>query len=349
MPIPIIVVAASVAAGVAGVGAGAAGGLDIKKARDKEEAAKKLHEENKERFNQASISANEEMDELGKLELEVLGSFEVFSDVVAKIQNAPEFATLDNTDVGLPEFNTEEVKSVAVVAKATLGGLAGAAAGTAGGFAAAGATTTIVAALGTASTGTAISSLSGIAAYNATMATLGGGAIAAGGGGVAAGTAVLGGAAAGVGIFVGGIIINFVGRDLAKNAEELEAQVAEEKESAGRACSLLDDISESAKRYQDVIAAVQREYLGHVEKISLIVNDLGKTDWNDFSQKERTAFENTILLVGLLFRLCRMKLIIDDDDDGAADCVNHTGLEEASRESDLLLEGITPAAWSKLP
>lgn len=53
-------------------------------------------------------------------------------------------------------------------------------------------TTSAVMAIGTASTGTAISSLSGAAATNATLAWLGGGSLAAGGGGVAAGTAVLG-------------------------------------------------------------------------------------------------------------------------------------------------------------
>jgi hypothetical protein len=47
--------------------------------------------------------------------------------------------------------------------------------------------------LGTASTGTAISGLSGIAAQNATLAWLGGGSIAAGGGGMALGGLVLGG------------------------------------------------------------------------------------------------------------------------------------------------------------
>lgn len=45
--------------------------------------------------------------------------------------------------------------------------------------------------LGTASTGTAISALSGAAATNAALAWLGGGALATGGGGVAAGEAFL--------------------------------------------------------------------------------------------------------------------------------------------------------------
>ena len=52
-------------------------------------------------------------------------------------------------------------------------------------------TTTLVRVFGTASTGAAISSLSGATATTATLATVGGGAIAAGGGGMAAGIAIL--------------------------------------------------------------------------------------------------------------------------------------------------------------
>lgn len=51
----------------------------------------------------------------------------------------------------------------------------------------------LVSTVGTASTGTAISSLSGAAATNAILAWFGGGSVAAGGGGMAAGTAILGG------------------------------------------------------------------------------------------------------------------------------------------------------------
>lgn len=66
-------------------------------------------------------------------------------------------------------------------------------AGIAGGAIAGTTTISLVAAFGTCSTGTAISSLSGAAATNATLAWLGGGATSAGGGGVAAGSIVLGG------------------------------------------------------------------------------------------------------------------------------------------------------------
>ena len=106
--------------------------------------------------------------------MEILSSFEKFSDMIEKIQNRPDFKECQIGDVSLPQYNAEELKQVSIGAGVLLGGLGGAAVGTAGGFAAAGATTAAVMALGTASTGTAIASLTGVAATNATLAALGG-------------------------------------------------------------------------------------------------------------------------------------------------------------------------------
>ena len=68
--------------------------------------------------------------------------------------------------------------------------------GLVGGFAVNAALTGLVGTFGTASTGTAIGSLSGAAANSATLAWLGGGSLAAGGGGAAVGTIVLSGGTA---------------------------------------------------------------------------------------------------------------------------------------------------------
>lgn len=340
MPLPIVIGVAAAVAGIAGVGAGAHGGVNIKKAKDKESEAKALHEECCNRFVEKGTLADGAMDDLGILELETLGSFEDFSNVVAKIQNVPEFAAIDTSCTELPEFNSDGLRAVSVAAKATIGGLAGAAAGTVGGFAAAGAATSVVAALGTASTGTAISTLSGVAATNATLAALGGGSLAMGGGGMAAGAAVLGGAAAGAGVLVGGVIVNVIGRKLSDNAEELMDQVLEEKESVDQACALFDDIRESAERYAKAIETTHHEYMKHVGKISYVVNDLGKTNWNDFTDKEKLTFENTVLLVGLLFNMCKINIIIDDDGDGITDRVNHDGINRGIEESSRLIQAL---------
>lgn len=85
---------------------------------------------------------------------------------------------------------------------------------------------------GIASTGTAISSLSGAAATNATLAALGGGSLAAGGGGMALGNAVLGG----ITVFPAAIVLSW---NYAKNSEraltEAHEHYANTKKEIGKA------------------------------------------------------------------------------------------------------------------
>lgn len=89
---------------------------------------------------------------------------------------------------------------------------------------------------GTASTGTAIASLSGVAATNAALAWLGGGALAAGGGGMAAGQTIL--ALAGpVGWVIGGVslagsllAINMSNKEIAEKTEQSIVTIKKEME-----------------------------------------------------------------------------------------------------------------------
>jgi hypothetical protein len=84
---------------------------------------------------------------------------------------------------------------------------------------------------GTASTGTAISALSGAAAANAALAWLGGGALAAGGGGMAAGSALLalfgpvGWSVAGTAVLGGAVFLYLRNRHLAETARERRIEV----------------------------------------------------------------------------------------------------------------------------
>lgn len=68
-------------------------------------------------------------------------------------------------------------------------------------------------ALGAASTGTVISTLSGVALTNASLAAIGGGAVAAGGSGIIGGTAVIATTAGVIGATSGGIIAKKTTKD----------------------------------------------------------------------------------------------------------------------------------------
>lgn len=338
MPLPLILGAAAVIAGATGVGTGIHGAVKMKDAKDTMEETQRRHRQNLERFEKQSERTNEDMDALGKDELNILNSFEGFSNLFEQIKNRPVFKPYDKSDVKLPDYNGEELREVSVGAGVLLGGIGGAAAGTAGGFAAGGATTAAVMALGTASTGTSIAALSGAAATNATLAALGGGSLAAGGGGVALGTTILGAATLGVGLLVGGAIFSITGSSLQGKADEAWWQMKRAEEEINGICSYLEELGAAAREYRDTLADVNRIYRRHYEKLKRLVETERKTDWNLFTDSEKQLTENTVFLVGLLYKMCQVQLVLKSEDTQEHNTVNKEGLDKSVRDAKTLVE-----------
>ncbi|MEJ5257222.1 MAG: hypothetical protein WHS64_03130 [Fervidobacterium sp.] len=309
MPLPIIIPILVGAAIGAGVGLALDGATKINEAKKMVEEAKYIESSSKSRVTKETKLTAEPMDKLGKLELEILSSFDKFSEIFEKIKNKPIFDFNLENGVTIPKFEVNDLKEVSVGAQALLGAISGAVLGTAGGFAAAGATTAAVVAFGTASTGTAISSLSGAALTNATLAALGGGSLAAGGGGIAAGTLVLGATTLGVSLLVGAIIFDIIGNKTSEQAEEILAQAKEIRAKADRICKHLQELRELSIEYYNVLSKVNNLYMSYMKELDNIVNFLGHKNWNTFTRQERTITENTVLLVGLLYHMCKTKLV----------------------------------------
>lgn len=82
-----------------------------------------------------------------------------------------------------------------------------------------------VAGMGTASTGAAISGLSGVAAESAMLAWMGGGALAAGGGGMALGAVALNFITLGPGLLVGGCVVMGQGQKAVTKAKKFKTEV----------------------------------------------------------------------------------------------------------------------------
>ncbi len=329
MPLPLILGIGAAVAGVAGVGTGIHGAAKMKEANDTMKSSERRHEQNLKRFEKQNEVTNRDMDALGKLELEILNSFQEFSDVFEKIKNRPMFKPYSKNGISIPDYNGEKIKEVSVGAGVLLGGIGGAAAGTAGGFAAAGATTAAVMALGTASTGTAIASLSGAAATNATLAALGGGAIAAGGGGMALGTTILGAATLGVGLLVGGIIFNVTGSSLSEKADEAYSQMLRAEKEIDRICSYMRDLSQEAERYIRSLSKVNEIYKTHIQHLKYMVNVEHKTDWNNYDLDERLSTENTSLLVGLLYNMCKVELVLQTHNEDETNTINYADIDKS--------------------
>ncbi len=322
MPLPLIIGGIAAIAGAAGVGSGIHGGIKMKEANDTMKSAKNKQEKAVALFKKRNSETTELMDSIGKQELEILSSFKDFSDIIEKIQGRPDFKAYKRDGINLPGYEAEELKKVSVGAGVLLGGIGGAAVGAAGGFAAAGATTSAVMALGAASTGTAISSLSGVAATNATLAALGGGSLAVGGGGMALGTAVLGGATLGIGLLVGGIIFNVTGSELSDKADEAYTQAKKTEKEVNKIVEYFDELSSVAEPFKTYLTEIEKQYRKRLATLDHVVNFSEKIQWSEFTNKEKQMTENTVLLVGLLYEMCKTSLVLKAQDGDGLNSVN---------------------------
>lgn len=340
--LPIALGAGAAIAGVTGVAKGVKGAVDIKEANDTMKSAERLHQQHIRKFEVKSEETNQIMDKLGAQELEILKSFDVFSDTIEKIQNRPQFRKYSRDGVELPEYNKEDLKQVSIGAGVLLGGLGGAAVGTAGGFAAAGATTSAVMALGTASTGTAIASLSGAAATNATLAAIGGGAVGSSAlaGGMAVGSAILGAATLGVGLLVGGLVFGATGSKLSDQADEAWSQMRKAEKTIEEICSYLDDLKETANRYVTVLGKVNGMYEQEFKKVSMAVNEHYKTDWNAFTEREKQAVQNSVLLVGMLYKMCQVKLVEQSENENKLNTINKGLVKKTMDEAEQVMKEV---------
>ena len=315
MPLPLIIIGGAAIAGATGIANGANGAKKMIRSGNAKKEIGSQHDANIEQYQTALSETTLNMDALGEYEFTIMSEFQDFADLIEKIENRPEFGEIIPDNFELPDFTLQDIKQVAVGAIAIASGIGGAATGTFGGFAAAGGAYAAVMALGTASTGTAIASLSGAAATNAALAALGGGTLAMGGLGVAGGTAVLSAATLGVGLMVGGIIFNITGNTVENRVGEAKEAVDKETEEVEKICVYLDELDNAAINYHNALAAVKRIYDKHFSRLEYTVVVEGKTDYRQFTDTDKLAYQNTALLVGILYDMLKIKVVRKADED----------------------------------
>lgn len=207
MPLPLLLAGVAIAAGGWGIKKGVDAKSDYDDAAYWNSRAEEDYEDSQRKLEEAREKTVNSMESLGELKFHIYETSMIpFVENFSKIKNIKSNinALLDTnlSDIDINEL--EEMKHTALEMKDVVGGgIAALGSGGLAGLAAYGG----IGVLGTASTGTAIGSLSGVAATNATLAWLGGGSIATGGLGMAGGTMVLGGIVAGPVLAVGGMIM----------------------------------------------------------------------------------------------------------------------------------------------
>lgn len=274
MPLPLILGAAALVTAAYGAKKGYDGYQRHSEADEIVKGAQERYEAKKEIFDEQETKTTSALEALGKKELEIGQSFAEFKVLADKLLDQMNAGRQHKLEVNIPKHNLQKVDSYSFTAVGVLGTVAGAGtAGAAAGFAVYGG----VMALGAASTGTAISSLAGVAATNATLAAIGGGSLATGGLGMAGGTAILGAAVAAPVLAIAGWAYNSHGEEALKNARKADQEVTAAVGKLARATEMLGETEHYTRKIRRSLMSIYaqfNQYFDSLKDIDSFLQDL---------------------------------------------------------------------------
>lgn len=111
-------------------------------------------------------------------------------------------------------------------------------------------------------------------------------------------------------------------------------------------CTYLEKLSNAEDRFEESLRIVNRIYRRHLEKLGDLVVINGKTDWNEYTGAEKKLTENTVLLVGLLYNMCKVQLVRQTTSSTETNEVNEKEIIKAIGDAQTFLDdnGLTVLA-----
>ncbi len=287
MPIPIIL--GAVAAGTALYGAykGVSGAIDHSNASDINGEARSMVDSANQRVENQREATNEVLEDYGSRKLRAFnGVIANFIESFGRLKNVDAIQTPELDKLNLGDFSTISFNGLKNDYELLKNSGLGLGAGMGGGAALAFGAYNGTMLLATASTGTAISTLSGVAATNATLAWLGGGSIAAGGGGMALGTMVLGGIVAGPALAIFGHIVGNKGEEALNKARSNMEQARTIRDEAQLMTGKLEAVQKITTLANDTFSKVSSLLRKAVRDLDVVIDTHGE-DYRAFSKETR--------------------------------------------------------------
>ena len=300
MPIPLIIGAVAAAAGIYGAAKGVSGAMDHSNAKDINNDARSLVDSANLKVEEQRKATNAVLEDYGQRKLrafngvvaEFIETFERLKNI--ELSQSPE---LDKLNAG--DFSNKTLTGLRQDYQALKDAGLGLGAGMGGGAALAFGAYNGTMLLATASTGTAISSLGGVAATNATLAWLGGGSLAAGGYGMAGGMMVLGGIVAGPALAIFGHVLGNKGEEALNNARsnlEQARTINDQAELMAGKLRTIEQITSLANTTFSKISSQLRRTVGELKKII----ETNGVDYRTFSDVSKEVVFRSVKFAQLL-------------------------------------------------
>lgn len=312
MPLPFILAGMAIAAGGWGVKKGVDAKEDMDSAERWNRKAKRVFNDAKSELEENREMTQKAMENLGQTKIDIWEySITPFIESFRQIKNM-DVSKGDYASDSLPAVDSNDLKNMTATAIAmsevASGGVTALGSGGLAGLAAYGG----VQVLATASTGTALSALSGAAATNATLAWFGGGSLATGGLGMAGGTMVLGGIVAGPVLAIGGMMMASKAEEAKQNAwaNYDEAELAAEQMKTAEVAA--KGIAKRFNEVEQVLVHLNNRLIEGLTGFSELVNR--NDNYATYSKDEKSS----VYMISALAKT--MKNILDAqllDEDGA--------------------------------
>ena len=312
MPLPLLLIGGAALVGSFGVKQGYDAFSDHRKTKSLHKEGRDVFRRDEKLLEDTRASCTHDLEALGKLKLDIwdrqLGRFVCLFQELRNVdlQGA---AGMDELGGGVEARLADMQAMTKRVAEAVGGGAIAVSSGALMGVASYGGATL----LATASTGTAISSLSGVAATNATLAWFGGGSLAAGGLGVAGGAAILGGIVAAPVLAVGGTVLAAKARKNLALAKTNVALYQLDAKQMRAATTIVEGIAKVAAQVREVLERLDdhaSEVLNDFEDLL----DRRGSDYAEYAESERRIVHRAVVFAEGLKILLEAPLL---DESGA--------------------------------
>lgn len=302
MPIPFLMIGAAAASGIIGLVKGGNATLKFFEAKELIDDAKCKFDNKKSELENQRKKTSDQLINYGELKIKIWNK--QFRDFVKLFRRLKHVQLNGNATVDTNLVRTISTESLAemmqlsiTARQITKGGAASIGAGALAGIASYGGAMMFA----SASTGTAISSLSGVAAKNATLAWFGGGSLASGGLGMAGGMMVLGGLVAGPILAVGGLLMAAKATSNLAEAKVKYSETLLEIEKMENAITMLKGIESITKQYTSLVIQLKEILIDELRVFNTIVKKHAK------SKKRSMSFKIKRLILGLFGRRIRIE------------------------------------------
>lgn len=300
MPIPLIIGAVAAAAGLYGAAKGISGAIDHSDAKDLNNDARSMVDSANSKIEKQRKATNTTLEDYGQRKLRAFTG--VIADFIVTFERLKHYELsqspeLDKLNAG--DFSSKTLVGLRQDYQALKDAGLGLGAGMGGGAALAFGAYNGTMLLATASTGTAISSLGGVAATNATLAWLGGGSLAAGGYGMAGGMMVLGGIVAGPALAIFGHVLGNKGEEALNNARSNMEQARTIRDQAELMAGKLRAIEEVTALANTTFSKISSQLRRAVSELKTVLENNG-VDYRTYSDESKNVVFRSVKFAQLL-------------------------------------------------